>query len=68
MDQDLLEGDRHLRLPEKFSGKRNTGRQTRVLAITEESNNGELIEHLLIPNRWGRLGKIGTELEAENLE
>jgi hypothetical protein len=34
----------------------------------EESSNGELIEYLLIPNSWGRLGKISTELEAKSFE
>lgn len=68
MDQGILEGDSHLRLPEEFSGKRNTEGQLQLMSIKEESHNGEPVEYLLIPNRWGRLGKIRTQLKAKNFE
>jgi hypothetical protein len=68
MDQGELEGDSHLRLPEELVGKRNAEGHRQLLSINEKASNGELIEYLLIPNRWGRLGKISTELEANNFE
>ncbi len=66
MDQQFLEGDSHLRLPEGFRGERDAAGQPQFMLIQEVSEDGELIEFVLVPNRWGRLGKIQTEVEAKS--
>jgi hypothetical protein len=55
MDQNFLEGDSHLHLPEGFRGERNAEDQPQFMGIDEVSSRGDLLEYTLIPNRWGRL-------------
>ena len=61
-----MEGDSHLRLPEGFRGEGNAEGQPQFLWIEDVSSDGEPIEYILVPNKWGRLGKVRTEVEAES--
>ncbi len=68
MDQRLLEGDSHLHLPEGFRGELDSEGRPQVLRVEDVTEDGETVVFALVPNKWGRLGKILTELKADGFE
>jgi len=68
MDPQLMEGDSHLHFPENLLRQSIAEGQSPVMKIQEKSKDGDIVDFLLVPNRWGKLGKIVVPLEANNYE
>jgi hypothetical protein len=68
LDAGLMEGDSHLHFPEHLMREKVVKNEPSVMAIHERSKDGDIVEFLLVPNRWQRLGKIMVPLEANNYE
>jgi hypothetical protein len=66
LDAGLLEGDSHLYLPESMLTKTDAEGKPLMMTIQERSREGEITRFMLVPNRWGKLGKIITRLAANN--
>jgi hypothetical protein len=67
-DHRALEGDSHLLLPEGFRGETVAEGKVQQLMNSHALEDGEVINFLMLPNRWGRLGKIQVEVRAQRAE
>ena len=68
LDAQLMEGDSHLHFPEGFVRKGLAENGSPVMVVHEPSKDGDVIEFLLVPNKWQRLGKVVVPLEADTFE
>lgn len=68
MDSGLMEGDSHLRLPESVLRAKDAEGRPQFMTVHERSRDGDLVEFILVPNRWGKLGKIVAPLEADSFQ
>jgi hypothetical protein len=64
MDPQLMEGDSHLHFPENLLRQSIAEGQSPVMKIQEKSKDGDIVDFLLVPNRWGKLGKIVVPSDA----
>ncbi len=67
MDDRSMEGDSHLRLPNRFVDQSDAGKKL-FLSVQYATHEGELLDYQLLPNQWGRLGKIRIEITANDAE